>query len=222
MSQFAKNAGRKKKYRKPKGAPLSQKQVMQVKKIVEKPVEKKYFDREFDFEDVLITPSFRDLTNPDSGLEPYEIVGSEMNLLSLQYKFYFNKPSTDETNIVRYIIFQWFPDNQTDLPSWTQMMQFKTTGTTPSSTVEVMSPYVLGEGGTRNFRILVDEIFYLDADNSVQLVKGFINKGFRNSIELNGPTQQGTGHLYLMLVSDSLFAGHPKITGYTRIRFTDS
>jgi len=218
--QYPKNAGRKKKYRKLKGAPLSQKQVMQVKKIVEKPVEKKYFDRTYDYQDVLITPTFTDLTNPETGIEPFNIVGSEMNLLSLQYKFFFLKPSTDETNIIRYIIFQWFPDNQNDLPQWAQIMQYKTGGS-PSSTIEVMSPYVLGEGSTRNFKILVDEMFYLDADNSVQLVKGFINKGFRSSIEVDGPTQQGTGHVYLLFLSDSLFAGHPKITGYTRIRFTD-
>lgn len=217
--QFAKTANRKKKNYKLRGKGLTKKQKLQISKMIEDPVEKKYYDTSYDTVNVLLTPTVVDLTSPAEGTGSDQLIGSSLQLQSIQYRFAFTRG--DDTNYVRYLIFQWRPDSQHDLPSWNQMFQYHTAGF-PISLVDIMSPYQLGEGGTNNFKILVDEQFYIDADNPIQIVKGFINKGFTKSIECNGSIQQGTNHIFLMFLSDSSMTSHPNISGYTRIRFTDS
>lgn len=198
---------------------LTSQQKAEVKSIMMKPVEKKYYDESFFDYGIGNTPVWFDLTAPAQGTGSDQCLGGSINLISLQYRFTFFLG--DSTNYIRYLILQWFPDSNNDAPNWTQV--FQSIGAPPPFLLtDIMSPYILGEGGTNNFRVLVDEQFYLDADNPMQLYKGFINKGFRKQIEMNSTTQTGTAHLYLMLLSDSTLAPNPIINGYTRIRFTDS
>lgn len=219
MSQFAKTNNRKKRRVRRKGKGLNNKQKAQVVALIEQPAEKKFYDTSFDAESILLTPSFYDLTAPAEGTGSDQLVGSTIDLKSLQYRFTFVRG--DDTNYVRYMIFQWRPDSQNDFPSWAQMMQFQVSGF-PLGLTEIMSPYILGDGGTNNFKVLVDDQFYIDADNPIQIIKGFINKGYNKKLEVNGPVQQGTNHLFLMFVSDSTMISHPLVYGYTRARYYDS
>lgn len=219
MSQFAKKVNNKKKYKKKTGQGLTKRQKQQVEQLISDPVEKKYYDTTYDANNVPLTPQWTDLTAPAPGTGMDQIIGTTMNLVSLQYRFTFVK--ADDTNYVRYLILQWFPDNGHDAPAWNQVFQYHT-ASLPVGLSDIMSPYQLGEGGTNNFKVLVDEQFYLDSDNPIQMVKGFINKGFRKELECSGASNNGTSHLFLMYVSDSSLSTHPLIYGHTRARFTDS
>lgn len=218
--QFSKIANRKKRYYKRKGKGLTPKQKQEITKMMEQPKELKFYDTTYSSNAVGITPAWTDLTAPAQGTEKDQLIGTELTLQSLQYHFTFK--IGDSTNYIRYLILQWMPDSETDGPSWAQVFQYNTFGV-PTSLAQIMSPYILDAGGTRNFKVLVDEQFYLDSDNPIQIVKGFINKGFRKNIECNGDVQDGTGHLFLMYVSDSAVSlPDPSISGYTRARYYDS
>lgn len=219
MSNLSKKANRKKRYYRAKGRGLSKKQKLQIQKMITEPQEKKFYDVTFDAQNVSLTPTIIDLTAPANGTGSDQIIGSSFNLISLQFRLIFTK--SDTTNYIRFVIFQWHPDGATDPPSWNQIFQYETAGV-PVSLQQVVSPYVLGEGGTSVFKVLIDEQFYLDSDNPIQIFNGFINKGFRKTLEANDSAQQGTEHIYIMYVSDSGAIGHPVMTGYTRARFTDA
>lgn len=219
MSNLTSTRSRKKRYRRYKGRGLNNKQKAQVNKMISAPAEKKYYDTTFDTYLISLTPTFTDISAPAQGTAGDELIGSSINLESIQYRYVFNLG--DDTNYIRFMIFQWFPDSENDLPSWIQMFQFYT-GSAPVNLADLISPYQLAQGGTANFKVLLDEQFYLDTDNPIQIFKGFINKGFRKHLEVNGSSQQGTGHIFAMFVSDSGVVTHPHVDGYTRIRFTDS
>lgn len=221
--QFAKKANRKKRYRKLKGKGLNPKQKEEVQKLITTPVEKKYYDYALDGESIQLTPSFYDISDPAEGTASNEMIGDSMNFINLSYKFHFRV--ADTTNFIRFVIFQWYADNATDTPQWNQIFQFHTAGN-PTDQYELMSPYVIGSGNKAAlFKILIDEQFYLDADNSVQMIEGFINKGVRKRIgnlAVPASPSTGTNKIYLMLVSDSGAVSHPVLHGWSRLRFTDS
>lgn len=220
-AQFAKNISLKKKNTKIRGQGLSRKQKMEVQSLVKEPLEKKFYDSAYATVPVSLIPSFTALTRPAEGTGPDQFTGATIDLISLQYRFMFQK--VDTTNYIRFIIFQWFPDSTADSPSWEKMMQYNTAGL-PASLYDLLSPYVLDRGSKSMFKTLVDKQFWLDSDDPFQLIEGFINKGFRKKIDIydNAGTYDGTNHIYLMYVSDSGALGHPTITGHTRARFTDA
>ena len=219
MSQFAKTVSRRKRGRKLKGKGLTRKQKAQVSSMVKAPIEKKFYDTAYVASAVSLTPAFTDITSPAEGTGMDQYTGGRIDIQSLQYRFVFTK--SDTTNYIRYVIFQWFSDTTSDAPSWEKIMQNQTLGV-PTTLYDITSPYVLDRGSTSSFKILVDEQFYMDAENSIQLVKGFINKGFKKTAEVYAPNSYGSNHIYLMYVSDSGVSTHPSISGFTRCRFLDS
>lgn len=217
--QFTKTFNRKKRYRRRRGRGLNRKQKAQVKKLIEIPKELKFYDTSFNAIALDFAPLFVDMTAPAQGDGMDMRNGSRIWLKSVQYAFNFQLG--DNTNYFRFLILQWFLDNGHDQPQWQQIFQFHTGGL-PINQLELMSPYVLDEGGTHNFRILLDKQFYLDLDNPIQTVKGYLNKGFRKSLECSGAEENGTNHIFAMMISDSGAVSHPTVSGYTRARFYDS
>lgn len=121
------------------------------------------------------------------------------------------------------VLFQWLAERSAAAPTWIDIMQYGTAGGLPANQYELMSPYTLANGTESLFRILYNEEINLDADNSIQQVKGYINKGFRKMIDFDNTTaNSGTGHIYLMVVSDSAAIAHPTFDGITRLRFRDA
>lgn len=223
MSQFARQANRRKRYRKGKGPKLSGRQKQEIQKMISEPVEKKYFDTAYPPAAVSASPTFYDITDMAQGVDSNEMIGTSINLLSIQYRFVFSL--ADTTNYIRFIIFQWYGDMSVDVPSWSKIFQYHVAGV-PVSLYDYMSPYILSDGNkNRMFKILMDQRFYLDSDNPIQLFDGFINKGFRKNVgnvDLGGGSFGGVNKIYLMTVSDSGTVSHPALDGFTRIRFTDS
>lgn len=216
--QFAKRLIKRKTKRNVKGKGLTKKQKMQVAKLIKAPVEIKYYDTTFDAISASLAPIIDDISAPAEGTGEDQRIGSNINLESIQYNLCIVK--ADDTNVVRIAILQWFPDAENDYPSWQQLFQYHTAGS-PSGLQQLMSPYQLGQGGTRNFRFLMDEIFYLDSDNPMQFLKGYINKGFKKGLECNGTSERGTNHIYLLYASDSGVTTHPLIYGDCRVRYSD-
>lgn len=204
-----------------KNKALTRNQRKEVLQLIEEQPEKKYYDETFDAFNASSTPQFWNITQMSQGSLTNERIGSTVRLLSVQYNLHIQYASADSTNTIRVLLFQWKPDNQQDLPAWDQIFQYHTLGA-PSKLYELMSPYTLGEGGSGVFNMLYDTLFYLDSDNPIQILKGYINKKFLKNITFGDGSLTGQNHLYLCVVSDSSVVGHPVYSGGTRIRFTDS
>lgn len=219
--QFARRSNNKKRRYRPKGRGLNKKQKMQIERMISTPVEKKYYDYPFNATQISLTPTIYNLTAMGPGTDKSSLIGEDWNIVNMSYRFQFSK--ADTTNYIRFIIFQWLTDSSTDAPNWNQIFEFHT-ASLPVDQKDIMSPYILDGATSGLFKILVDQQFYLDEDNSKQSLTGFINKGFRKTARTNTSlaASPGTNHIYLMMVSDSGTAFHPTVSGYTRLRYTDA
>ena len=146
-----------------------------------------------------------------------QCLGGSINLQSIQYRIKFT--IGDTVNFLRFVIFQWYPDNTADAPSWEKIFQYHTL-TLPFNMKDYLSPYVLDRGSTQTFKVLHDEMCTFDTDDPTQIFKGFINKGFKKKLEEDAT--YGTNHIYMMFLSDSNISAHVTFDGFTRIRFTDA
>lgn len=203
-----------------KGKGLTKKQRLQVQKLIEDPIELKFYDHTFSTFTMDTTPSFFDIFQPSQGTSSNQVVGAQVDLKSIQYNMRFVR--VDTTNYVRMVIFQWLFDTLTDTPNWIQMFQFQSAGI-PTDQNDYMSPYLCGQGKGPAFKVLKDIELNLDSDDSVVQVKGYINKGFKKRITFNDDQspQTGVNHIYVMIVSDSGAISHPFVDGWFRARYMD-
>lgn len=185
---------------------------------VEDKIESKYIDLQFNFS-VTNVPTISSLTSIGTGLTANNRIGNKVELQNISLKF--QCLLADTTNYMRIVIFQWIEDAK-NFPSWVDLFEFNTAGL-PTTQAERMSPYTLDTGKQGSFRILYSNEMQLDTDNSVQLIKSYINKGFRKVIDFDSTlSNRGTGHIYMMALSDSSGIPHPNLAGYVRIRFKDA
>lgn len=210
-----------KRRRKLKGKGLNAKQKEQIKNMLDAPLELKYFDYTFNAYSSSLTPSFFDAFQPSQGTASNEIIGADVELKSINYKFLIAK--ADTTNYLRMVIFQWYGDSLTDSPNWNQLFQFHTAGV-PADVLDASGPYLVGQGRDKMFNVITDREYLLDSDDSTIIIQGFINKGFRKRITFNDDNspQTGVNHIYIMWVSDSGAVSHPGVTGYLRCRYYDA
>lgn len=223
MSNFNKRITRRTKYRRRGKPALSRKEASAVKAIIsnqlKEKVELKYVDETFNATSISFTPTFYDLTEISNGTGKDRRIGSDITLTSIQFQLSFTK--ADTTNFIRMVLFQWYPNNDDSPPDWTKLFQYHTVGV-PVDQQELMSPLAITEADVGTYKIMMNKQFLLDTEESVQLMNGFIKKGFRKNISYAGslPTV-GTNHIYLLLVSDSGATSHPTISGHFRLRYTD-
>lgn len=185
---------------------------------VENKIESKYVDIQY-ATGISNVPTISSLTSIGPGTGPNQRIGNKVELVSIQCKLLF--ALADATNYIRIVIFQWLEDAGS-FPTWTDLFEFNTLGL-PTTQVERMSPYTLSAGKQGSFRVLYQNELNLDNDNGLQQVKSYINKGFRKVIDFDTVLSTiGTGHLYVMVISDSSAAPHPSVNGYFRMRFKDA
>lgn len=221
MSNFAKKSNTKKKKSKANKV-LTPRQANAVKRIVdsklEAEVEKKYRDYTLDAVAISSTPVVSDISVMALGTSAQQRIGDVVELKSIQFRF--QCTLADTTNYIRLILFQWKQDAQT-APTWADIMEFESGGV-PIAQYERMSPYSLYTSIEGSFRVIKDIRFILDTDNPVQLIEGFINKGFTKNIHYSqAASTYGVNHLYMMMLSDSGAVSHPSIDGFIRLRYTD-
>lgn len=120
--------------------------------------------------------------------------------------------SGDLTNIVRLVVFQWFPTS-TPVPS----SIFNTTMTT------ALAPIVAYNHDNRfNFRILYDKKFVLSRNGAAVVYhRKYILKGFREKIQYSAGTTTGSNKIYACFISDSGAADHPSLAATFKINFSD-
>lgn len=223
MSNLNRRITRRTKYRRRGKPALSRKEASAVKAIIsnqlKEKVELKYNDETFNQTGIAMLPAFYDLTAISNGTGKDRRIGSDINLSSIQFQLSFT--SGDETNFIRMVLFQWYPNNIDSVPQWDKIFQYHTVGL-PIDMQELMSPLGIAESDIGTYKILLNKQFLLDTEESIQLMNGFIKKGFKKNIDFAGslPTV-GTNHIYVMFVSDSGAVPNPTVSGTFRLRYTD-
>lgn len=204
---------------------LTRKQKQEVSSMitnkVEQKAELKTHDVFYNEEELVISPSIADMSTITQGDNFNERIGVKVDLQSLYIKLRFTK--FDSTQFIRVVVFQWFMERDTAVPTWYDIMQYPAS-TNPTLKYEFISPISVSKGFNKQFRILKDVTLDLDSDNPIQTLSMYINKGFRKRIDYNSSTSvSGTGHIWLMMISDSIgsIGSRPTVSGVVRSRFTD-
>lgn len=222
MSNFARK-GNVRKRRGRVGQGLSRKQRIAVRQIItkemEEEVEKKCYDTAWNGQPASLTPYLNDISDMGQGTGYDNRIGNTITVQSIQYRFV--ATIGDATNFMRLVLFQWKSDAQI-APTWDAIMQFQTAGV-PIGIKDCLSPYLVSNGVSTEFKIIKDIRFLLDTDNPQQIIEGYIDKNFIKNVHYSDSSSFfGTNHLFMMLVSDSGAVSHPTLDGFIRLRYTDA
>lgn len=196
-----------KRSRAPTRKPLNQTEKGQVKRIVNRTLNRRLEWNHLD-KTVTVSPSYsgavQGLSEIPQGTTDTTRIGDEARLASIQFRV--QCQNADLHNVVRMLIVQWFDDTA---PTASDVLS--DTGTSYSH----LSPYnsdKVGKG--KKGRVLYDK--------SVQLVEpysgGITSKIFsgiarpkRKMVQFQGGTATGVNKLYAVYISDSAITSHPSM-----------
>lgn len=185
--------------------------VRQVRHVITKTAEKKYWDTSVTSTPVSASGTVLDLTPIPQGDTDQSRDGDQLTLRSIQGRFQFI--AADATNICRIIIFQWFIDTTVSgvSPLVDQVIQ------------TISNPLAsYNHDGRYNFRILYDRTFSMDTtDDLTASGRIYIYKGLRRKVQYHGGVTGGKNKIYILYISDSGAITHPSLTYYTRVTFSD-
>lgn len=205
---------------------LNYRQKNQVKTIISRQLETKYFYGYLQSKSITNSMSFDRLTAIPQGDQENERVGEEVVLRSLKLRYTVHSADSslvlgpDDYNLVRVIVFQWRNRDTVDVPSQSTLL--RTAGPMTGFIDYVVSPH--NKDSTEMYKILYDKRHLLTNDavydgTSVSLVRGAgsvkhatVNiplKKIRRHLKFSTDSNAAVGHLYIALISDSSITPHP-------------
>lgn len=140
--------------------------------------------------------------------------GDQIQIRSIEFNWSMQLPgiAPDTSNIVRVIIFQWFPSS---VPAVGSILLDTTT---PQSTV--ISPY--NHDNRLQFKILMDVKSTLSVQGqSVRVNRKYIKSGMRRKVQFLAGSLTGENKIYALSVSDSALVGHPTYNFYSKVNYSD-
>lgn len=183
-----------------------------VKEQIVKHQELKYYDETLsDFIDY--NGAVYCLTDMAQGLGDSQRVGDKISIKSMLIRG--TLAEADLRNIIRIIIFQWYPVDSASAPVPAQILQ-------AIGTWGIVSPYI---HDTRNqFGILVDKMYNLNTSSTpyrpfeIRVPLKYAKK----SVNFNAAGLFGSNHICALVITDSSASTHPTVSFYTRVYYTDS
>lgn len=197
------------------GRKLTPAQKRQVKLIVGRDVEKKFFDKNMPGNaptgSGLIVGSVINIAqgNNDTGR-----IGDKITLK--QMKIRTTITGADATNFVRLIWFQWTPLNSVQAPSLSTLMQDPITWNSPLNE---------SNGAANLYRVISDKIYSCSLSGSTA-ARSFTTVLYgrkipRKQIEYQPSQATGYNQIYCAMYSDSTATAHPTVSVYMRTMYTD-
>lgn len=157
----------------------------------------------------------RNITLISQGLNDFDRVGDSIHPTSLEVRAHFT--ATDTTNLLRFIVFRWVPQNNpaTPSPALSDIL-LQVAGTTP--------PYQMYNKDKRQeFNILKDFTVDVNTNDRLDQWRTFSLKlSDSKKCMYNAGSNTGTGLLYIAIASDSTAVGHPLCSYYCRLRYRDN
>lgn len=189
-----------------------------VKKMINKDIETKYHDLSLAAQPYSISlgaTQIIELSIPAQGTTDLTRIGDKITIRGLDIRMHLT--SSDTYNIIRCIIFQWYPNTSiTSAPVGSQILNDVTT-------YPYISPYV--HDYTNQYGVLYDKMFTLSslADTITRVVKIKPRlKYCKKTINFSAAGTNGSNKLYMLLVSDSGAVTHPTANIHSRLFYDDA
>ena len=156
------------------------------------------------------TPVVVQLFPQSQGDNEGERSGSNIYLKSVSIRI--NAICADSTNFVRFIVFQWFPDDTVDSP---------TSSTILENIGSLVSTYSYID--RQKWDILWDKTFSLTLSGNACATAEKMITNLRERKAFFNPTSATTGknQIFLLYYSDSAAVVHPSVNAYALLRYTD-
>lgn len=163
--------------------------------------DKKYLHTDLAATGVLSSSALAPLVMPSQGDNVIQRDGDTVKWLGLQGNHV--GVAGDSTNLLRFIIFQWRPDNSVEVPSMAKLLQ---TSNTPSSV------YILDQKARKKFKVLYDSCQTLSTISDT-IKMGKINVPASKMINTYFTQGAITGNnvIYYFTLSDSVAAPNPTL-----------
>jgi len=198
---------------------LNRRQRVEVKRIVGRQQEDKFFDV---YTGATAVPSGTGVilgpyTVPAQGLTVNSRAGDVIQQRKLDQTYQLN--GGDAVNSIRVIVFKWTPNDAFDVPTTAKILQ-------DTVTLPWMSPFIDVSVEQHRFKVISDRLFTMvtASDTGVRLFRSsyFGRRLGKKKQTFNPAATTAAGNIYVLAVSDSIAVAHPNITISSRFHFTDS
>jgi len=153
-----------------------------------------------------------DITAVPQGNTDVTRSGDMISLHSVEWTVNFGLAAAgDNTNICRWIVFQWHGDTAVDVPALGSILNFTTY---PIS--------AFAHDNVQKFHVLVDEIIDLSLQGPASITRRGVITRFNRACRFLGGGTTGTNHIFFAYLSDSGAIPHPNIIFYTRTNYYDA
>lgn len=208
------------------GRKLNRRQKREVKQLIGRKLESKYIDAiNVAYSGVTNAGTVVSMTYPSQGAGTAQRTGDSIDIRSLEIRYSFT--GYDSTNVCRIIVFKWLNDSAvaTPTPGYVVDASFLGADTAPHAL------YNLASIKQREIVICYDRIHALKNNNNAAIpgndvVTGRIlltgKKLHRKKLTFGTGAVTGEGQYYVLVISDSAIAGHPKYNLAGRIVYTDA
>lgn len=184
-----------------------------VKKQISKDIETKYFDIQRPSDDIDYSGRIDRLTGVSQGTTDSTRIGDKLTMRSLRISY--EATVADSTNMVRFIIVQWFPNSTLLAPTSSYVLS------TIGSALAPQSPYI--HDYKNQFNVLYDKVHILSTDYPRIVRKFWLKmKWAKKVINFSAGTSEGSNHLYMIRISDSSAVTHPTSNILTRLNYDDA
>lgn len=185
-----------------------------LKRYTQRNVERKYFDVATGASPVGVstTATSYQICSVPPGTTLTTRIGNSLIMKSLTIRYWIAAATGDLSNLVRIIVFQWYPV-VISTPQPTDILE----------TSDVLSPYSHSSPG--QFHVMYDKTYVVDADDPVRnrTIKFFGRRIRKKDLVFNqsGSNSQQQNGIQILLVSDSGAAAHPFVGFHARLTYTD-
>lgn len=219
MARRRKGIARRSKYPTKRGRLLNPRQKKEVKSLIKRQQETKYFLTNFSSVALSATS-----TTVDTCLVPQGDTDQSRDADRLFIKKLYARLTLtigDTTNFIRIIAFQWKPNT---VPTGTSILL-----NGPSGAIDVWSHY--HHDNRQEYKILFDRLYHQEGNatanypvttTSQKVVKFILSRKINHQVQYAGGTTTGTNHIYITAIADSSVVPHPLLTGQCKLMFTDS
>lgn len=221
--RFRKPVGRKKFYGRKK---LTKPQIREVKSLITRKLEVKYIDcLNMTLTGIQNTGTITALTYPAQGISQAQRIGDGITIKSLRIRY--TVVGYDSTNTLRIIVFKWMNDNAVYPPTVAAIVD---NGWLVQDTAP-LADFNFSGLKQRDFKICYNRIHTLPYGNTTSGPGNSVHVGYINlygkklhngKLQFTTAAQTGVGIYYMLAISDSGIAGHPKVNYVGRMTYTDS
>jgi len=209
-----------------RGAKLNRRQKREVKTLIGRNIEKKFVEGYQTSVGIVSSGSIYNMNVPAQGDTIQSRTGDKITVTAIDLRY--ECIGYDTSNKMRVIVFKWMEDNASIAPNVSAILSSTYTGTVDAP----LAPYNYNNQKQRDFMICYDKTHALSWNsgaaapgnsNVVRHVRIVGKKLHSKAIEFNaGAVQTGEGIYYILAISDSGVAGHPKFAFLSRTIFTDA